>query len=176
VRSAVEPKSSRGRAAVERAADALVPGSLCRYREQLQYLAVGAWNTLFGYCTWALLQYLLHDYINYLLIIVLSYPIAIANAYAGYRYIVFRSHGRVWSEIPRFSMVYLLTMVANLVALPFLLHVLPFNVYVVQAFFTMLVVMVSYLGHRFFSFRGGQVKVAERENTRPTTTTNEREA
>jgi putative flippase GtrA len=124
-----------------------------RHRERLQYLGIGAWNTLFGYSAWALLHYVLHDYLNYLVILVLSYPIAIANAYVCYRYIVFRSHRPMWEEIPRFSAVYLLTLAANLVVLPPLLHVLPLSVYVVQAFFTLLVVIASYLGHRRFSFR-----------------------
>jgi len=145
---------------LERTVDRLVPGPLQRYREQLLYLAFGVWNTVFGYAVWALLQYLLHDYVNYLVIIVISYPIAIANAYVCYRYVVFRSHGLILTEIPRFSTVYLLTLVVNLVALPVLLRVLPFGIYVTQALFTMLVVVASYLGHKFFSFRGGQVRAA----------------
>lgn len=144
------------RACVEGAVDRIVPRSLGRYREQLLYLAVGAWNTLFGYGAWAMLQYLLHPYLNYLVIVVLSYPIAIANAYVCYRYIVFRSHGSVLRELPRFSSVYLLTMAANLVALPILVRVLPLGLYAIQALFTIVVVILSYLGHRFFSFRGGQ--------------------
>jgi putative flippase GtrA len=167
--------SSRMRRAVEGAADRAIPRRLLPYREQLQYLAVGAWNTLFGYCVWALLQYLLGDHVNYLVIVVLSYPIAIANAYLGYRYIVFRSHGRVLHEIPRFSAVYLLTMAANLIALPVLLRVLPVNVYVVRALFTIAVVIVSYVGHRFVSFRGGQVKDEPRENSRQSGVTQGRE-
>jgi putative flippase GtrA len=126
---------------------------------------VGTWNTLFGYGVWAVLQYMLHPYLNYLFIIVLSYPIAIANAYVCYRYIVFRSHGSVLRELPRFSSVYLLTMAANLVALPFLLRVLPFNLYVIQALFTAAVVVASYVGHKFFSFRGGQVKAGGHQTT-----------
>jgi putative flippase GtrA len=162
----VSGASSTGRRArVEGAVDRIVPSSLGRYREQLLYLAVGAWNTLFGYGVWAVLEYLLHPYLNYLVIVVLSYPIAIANAYVCYRYLVFRSHGSVARELPRFSSVYLLTMVANLVALPFLLRVLPFNLYVVQGIFTGLVVIASYLGHKFFSFRGGQVKAPEHQTT-----------
>src|SRR4051794_545714 len=62
-----------------------------RRREQLLYLVVGAWNTIFGYGVWAVMQYLLGDTLNYLVIIVLSWPIAVLNAYLGYRYIVFRS-------------------------------------------------------------------------------------
>lgn len=153
------------RARVEGAVDRIVPRSLGRYREQLLYLAVGLWNTLFGYGVWAMLQYLLHPYLNYLVIVVLSYPIAIANAYLCYRYLVFRSHGSVARELPRFSSIYLLTMAANLVALPFLLRLLPFNLYVIQAMFTGFVVVASYLGHKFVSFRGGQVKAPGHQTT-----------
>jgi putative flippase GtrA len=153
------------RARLEGTVDRLVPRPLRPYREQVLYLAFGAWNTLFGYAVWALLQSLLHDYLNYLVIVVLAYPIAIANAYLCYRYIVFRSHGKVMKEIPRFSSVYILTLAANLVALPFLLRVLPFGIYLTQALFTALVVVVSYLGHKFFSFRGGQVHASPRQTT-----------
>ena len=159
------PRPTGRRARLEGAVDRWVPRSLGRYREQLLYLAVGAWNTLFGYGVWALLQYLLHPYLNYLVIVVLSYPIAIANAYLCYRYLVFRSRGSVVRELPRFASIYLLTMAANLVALPFLVRLLPFNLYVIQAMFTALVVVASYLGHKFFSFRGRQVKAPGHQTT-----------
>ena len=67
---------------------------------------------------------------NYLVIIVLSWPIAVLNAYLGYRYIVFRSHGPVLRELPRFSLVYLVTLIVNLALLPIALRILPFNIYV----------------------------------------------
>ncbi len=126
-----------------------------RRREQLLYLVVGGWNTVFGYGAWALLQYLLGDYLHYLVVIVLAWPIAVLNAYLGYRYIVFRSRGSVLKELPRFSLVYLATLVVNLVLLPVALRVLPFNIYVVQAVFAGMVVVCSYLGHKYFSFGGG---------------------
>ena len=125
-----------------------------RHREQVLYLAVGAWNTLFGYAWWALLEFLLHDYLHYIAILVISWPLAVLNAYVCYRRIVFRSKDSVWRELPRFSLVYLATMVAGLVALPFLLHTLPFNIYVIQAGYTVVVVILSYLSHKFFSFKG----------------------
>ena len=127
-----------------------------RRREQVLYLVVGAWNTVFGYGVWALLQYLLGAYLHYLVIVVLSWPIAVLNAYLGYRFIVFRSRGPVLKELPRFSVVYLATLVVNLALLPVALGVLPFNIYVIQALFTALVVVSSYLGHKYYSFRGGR--------------------
>ena len=129
-----------------------------RRREQVLYLVVGGWNTVFGYAVWALLQFLLGDYLNYLVIIVLSWPIAVLNAYLCYRYIVFRSHGPVLRELPRFSVVYLVTLVVNLALLPVALRILPFNIYVIQALFTAVVVVCSYLSHKYYSFRGGRLR------------------
>jgi len=125
-----------------------------RRREQLLYLAVGGWNTAFGYGVWALLQYLLGDHLHYLVVVLLSWPIAVLNAYLGYRYIVFRSRASVFRELPRFSLVYVLTLLVNLALLPIALRVTPFNIYVVQALLTGVVVICSYLAHKYYSFGG----------------------
>jgi putative flippase GtrA len=127
-----------------------------RRREQILYLAVGGWNTVFGYGVWAVLQYLLGGYVHYLVVVVLSWPLAVLNAYVGYRFVVFHSHGPLLTELPRFSLVYLATLVANLALLPVALNALPFSIYVIQALFTTGVVVVSYLGHKYFSFRQGR--------------------
>ena len=127
-----------------------------RRREQLLYLVFGGWNTVFGYGIWALLQYLLGDHLPYLIVLLLAWPPAVLNAYLVYRSIVFRSRGPVLRELPRFSLVYLAALVVNLALLPVALSVLPFNIYVVQALFAGLVIVCSYLGHRYFSFAGGR--------------------
>ncbi len=153
---------STARQRVDKALDALSghrrlgrPVRFCRRRrEQILYLVVGAWNTLFGYAEWALMEFLLHDYLHYLAILVLSWPLAVVNAYVCYRHFVFRSEDKVRRELPRFLLVYLGTLVAALVALPFLVHTLPFNIYVIQAGYTVVVVVLSYLSHKFFSFKG----------------------
>jgi putative flippase GtrA len=160
----MQPTAARGSNRIERRLDGLranpalgVPVRFYfRRREQLLYLVVGGWNTVFGFGAWALMQYLLGDYLNYLAVIVLAWPINVLNAYLGYRYIVFRSRGPVLRELPRFSLVYLVTLVLNLALLPVALRVLPSSIYVVQALFAVAVVVCSYLGHKYFSFRGGR--------------------
>ena len=127
---------------------------LRRRREQVLYLVIGAWNTAFGYGEWAVLQFLLHDYLHYLAILILAWPLAVLNAYLCYRRFVFRSTGSVRKELPRFSLVYLVTLVGGLAALPFLLRTFSLNIYVTQAGYTAAVVVLSYLAHRFFSFGG----------------------
>jgi putative flippase GtrA len=140
---------------VQHAADRLIPCRFQRYREQLLYLAIGAWNTLFGYGVFAVLYYLLNGALSNAVIIVLSYMVSIANAYLGYRYVVFRSHGRVLYELPRFSIVYLVTMAVNLIFFPLASRALPVNAYVIQAVFTAGVVVASYVGHKYYSFGAG---------------------
>ena len=160
----MQPLASRSSNRYERHLDALrehpALGRPVRFyfrrREQLLYLVIGAWNTVFGYGVWAVMQYLLGDTLNYLVIVVLSWPFAVLNAYIGYRYIVFRSHGSVWKELPRFSLVYVAALIANLVLLPIALRLLPFNIYVIQALFMTAVVICSYLGHRYYSFGLGR--------------------
>jgi len=127
---------------------------LGRRREQVLYLLVGGWNTVFGYGVWAAMQFLLGDHLHYLVIVVLSWPIAVLNAYLGYRYIVFRSRGPILRELPRFSMVYVASLLAALVLLPIALHLLPFSIYIVNGMFTALMVVASYLAHKYFSFGG----------------------
>lgn len=150
-----EASGATRRARVERTADALVPGRFQAHGEKILYLAVGGWNTLFGYANFAALYAAFGDSVHVTLILVISYAISIANAYVCYRYIVFRSRGSVLREIPRFVGVYLVALAANLVILPLALRVLPLNAYVVQALFTAAVVVVSYFGHKHVSFRGG---------------------
>ena len=127
-----------------------------RRREQLLYLVVGGWNTVFGYGVWALLQFLLGEHLHYLVIVVLAWPIAVLNAYLGYRLIVFRSRGSILRELPRFSLVYVVGLIVGLVTLPIALNILPFNIYVVQALLTAIVVVFSYLSHRYYSFGAGR--------------------
>jgi|SRR5664280_414432 len=140
---------------VERSADRFIPRRLVRYREQILYLVVGGWNTLFGYLSFVALYYFLHTRLPVVAILIISYALSIANAYVCYRYIVFRSRGSVLREMPRFASVYLVALAVNLVVLPLALRRLPLSAYSVQALFTLAVVLLSYFGHKHVSFRGG---------------------
>jgi putative flippase GtrA len=137
-----------------------------RRREQVLYLMVGGWNTLFGYAFWALLQYLLHPYLHYLAVLVISWPFAVVNAYICYRCFVFRSKGSVWRELPRFSLVYVVGLALGLVVLPILVRILPLSLYVIQALFMAVVIVLTYLAHKYFSFRTSHKAHATEETSR----------
>ena len=137
---------------------------LAARRELILFFVVGVWNTAFAFGVWAFLQLLLQDRLNHAAILVLAWPAAVLNAYICHRTLVFRSTESIRRELPRFALVYVVTLVANILLLPTLLNVLPFNIFAIQAGYTVVVVIASYLAHRFVSFRPakGQVLTEQR--------------
>jgi len=131
---------------------AISPGN----REKIAYLIAGGWNTLFGYVAFAVLWALFGEATSYAVVLVAAYVVSTLNAYLSYRVFVFRSTADVRHEFPRFLVVYAATLVANLIAFPALVGWFSMNPYVAQAGFTVIVVIASYVGNRYFAFSRGR--------------------
>jgi len=132
------------------------PGQLGRY------LLVGAWNTLFGYGTFALFTALLNPIVShsYIWASLLSSLLNITIAFLGYKWFVFRTKGNYLREWLRCVAVYSGGIVFGLIALPVLVVLIRRNTrfftqapYIAGAFLTLFVVLYSFLGHKKFSFR-----------------------
>jgi len=141
------------RARLDGVVDKVMPRCLRRYREQIMYLLIGGWNTLFGYAVFALMYWAWQDRLPATVILILSYVVAVTNNYICYRYLVFRSRGRMHHEMGRFLVIYGVTLAGNLIVLPLALRTLPLNAYVIQALYNVVVVVASYLGNRLWAFR-----------------------
>ena len=117
------------------------------------FLIVGGWNTVFGYAVFVALYALLHRSMHVTGIIAITYVIATLNNFLCYKWFVFRTSGRHVREYLRFTMVYVPAFLANLIVLPLALRSLDLNAYVVQAMFTFAVLVISYFGHKYWTFR-----------------------
>ncbi len=123
-------------------------------REQgLRYLAVGAFNTVFGFGLFALFITLVGDSVHYLVILVGTTIVAVLVAFVLYRRFVFRVQGNVVRDLARFSVVYAGAFAANVVALPLLVEGAGMPVLLAQALVVGGTVVASFLAHRSFSFR-----------------------
>jgi putative flippase GtrA len=129
--------------------------------QALRYLAVGAWNTLFGYGCYALLTYLLTGILPYayMAAAVLSTVVNITVAYLGYKVFVFKTKGNYLREYLRWYVVYGTTTLVNLALLPLLVAALDVFVrpqsyapYVAGAILTVGTVVASFFGHKRYSF------------------------
>lgn len=128
----------------------------------LRYLLVGAWNTLFGYATYALFTALLMPRVRfgYILASAFSSVINITVAYLGYKFFVFRTQGNYLAEWLRCIAVYGSGMLPGLLLLPLLVeglhyafHLQRSGPYIAGALLMGLGVVYSFFGHKHFSFR-----------------------
>jgi putative flippase GtrA len=137
----------------------LPPGHLARY------LVVGLWNTAFGYGTYALLVMLLEGRVPaaYLVASLLASLLNITVSFLGYKWFVFRTRGNYLQEWLRCLMVYSGSIGLGLVLLPpavYLVEHLTGNArsapYIAGALVMAVQIVVSFLGHRRFSFAVGE--------------------
>ncbi len=131
-------------------------------RQVIRFVIVGGWNTAFGYGLFAGLNYALTGVIPYPYMVAnaLAYLISITVAYFGYKIFVFKTKGNYLREYLRTYLVYGASCVANLALLPlavmFVRSVYSNYVlapYVAQAIVLPVVVLMSYFGHKKYSFR-----------------------
>ena len=127
-----------------------------------RYTLVGIWNTIFGYGSYAALTALFMPRIahGYLAAAVLSSLVSINVAFLGYKWFVFKTKGNYMREWFRCHVVYGTAAVIGIAVLPVFVYSYRRFVgleasapYIAGATVTGLNVIVSFLGHRHFSFR-----------------------
>ena len=123
-------------------------------REEFRFLVVGGINTVVGYALFALLQLTAGHVIGYLGSLYLSYALAVTLAFVLHRRFTFRvTSGSVVRDFARFIGVYVVALALNTVVLPLLVELAGWNPLVAQAVCVVITTLVSYFGHKLFSFR-----------------------
>jgi putative flippase GtrA len=123
------------------------------HKQKILFLLVGGWNTAFQYGVFALCWYLLGSHLHSVLVLLISYLIASVNGFLGFRYVVFGPARHPLIEYLRFQLIYIPLLALNMVALPLLLEHTAINAYVAQASLIVVVVIGSYVGNKYFTFR-----------------------
>lgn len=131
--------------------------------QRVRFLIIGAVNSMVGYGFFVLVQWLFGAYISYFGSLIAAHLLASILAFLLYRAYVFRVRGAALVDFLRFQVVYLVPLTANAIALPVLVSLLHWNVYIAQATIVAVSAIVSYFGHKFFSFRRAKV-LSEKES------------
>ena len=127
--------------------------------ERIRFLIVGGINTALGYALFVSFQLSIGHVIGYLGSLYLSYAIAIVVAFVLHRRFTFRKarSGNAWIDFVRFIGVYVVSLAINTALLPLLVEVVRLDPLVAQAISVVVTTLISYFGHKFFSFRRRQL-------------------
>lgn len=133
------------------------PGPLLRIvRDQrVAFLVVGVANTVIGFGWFALAELTIGRWLGYLVSLGVAHILSVLGAFILYRRFVFRVRGHVLRDLARFELVYLVAISVNFVALPLLVELGSLQPLVAQALIVFVTTLISFFGHRNFSFRRG---------------------
>ncbi|WP_445443580.1 GtrA family protein [Clavibacter sp. km1a] len=128
--------------------------------ERVAFLLVGGFNTAFAFLLFAglaatagaALDAAGQPVLGSLVPLAGSYAVAVLVAFVLYRHLVFRVRGHVLRDLARFVSVYVVSISLNAVSLPLLVAVGVPRL-VAQALIVVAITLISYVGHRWFSFR-----------------------
>lgn len=121
--------------------------------DKVAFIIVGGANTLIGALWFIGFQSTIGPVTGYMVSLVLAHIMAVLCAFVLYRTLVFRVRGHVMRDLIRFEMVYLAALGVNAVTLPLLVEVGGLAPIPAQLLIVMLTAVMSYVGHKHFSFR-----------------------
>jgi putative flippase GtrA len=140
------------------------PGPLIRiFQDQrLAFLVVGGINTVVGFAIFVACSESVGHFVDHrfgkvagsLVTLGITHVLSVLFAFVMHRRFVFRVRGAVLRDLVRFWSVYLTAGGINLVALPVLVG-LGLQRIPAQAIIVAATTLLSYFGHRYFSFRRG---------------------
>ncbi len=125
--------------------------------ERVAFLGVGALNTGVGAVAFISLQLTLGRVTHYLVVLLCAHVISVLIAFGLHRRLVFRVRGNVLVDLLRFETVYLGALAVNLAVLPLLVEVAGIPVIGSQLLIVFITSLISFFGHKHFSFRRKEV-------------------
>ncbi|MGV8884445.1 MAG: GtrA family protein [Rhodoglobus sp.] len=120
--------------------------------QRVTFLVVGGINTVAGFAFFALFHWLIGSVVGNIGSLLAAHVVTSCLGFVLYRRFVFRVDGPIVPDFVRFQSVYLLPLAGNVVALPILVEAAGWNVLVAQAVIVVVSTVVSFVGHKYFSF------------------------
>jgi putative flippase GtrA len=133
--------------------------------EKVRFLVVGAWNTAFGMgVLWLLDRYIpydVHSVLQKWLILALNWVIAVTHNFFTFKLLVFRTRGHWLKEYGRMYVTYVATFAVQSVLTLLLSQAFGLRVFWASLPTIIVVTVMSYVGHKYFTFRGAREIAAE---------------
>jgi putative flippase GtrA len=126
--------------------------------QKIKYLIVGLLNACFGYLFGLASYFLLSSHLHIIYIGCFINLITITFSFFTYKFFVFNTSGHWFFEYLRSFVVYGLGAIISIIALWLLLDKLMLNIYISQAISMVLAFVISFFGHKNFTFNSVSVR------------------
>lgn len=121
--------------------------------QRIAFLIVGGINTVVGMGWFIVFDRTVGQHLGYMVSLILAHIASVLCAFVLYRRFVFRVRGHVLRDLWRFEVVNLTALGINLVTLPLVVEVFGLPPIPAQLLVTVVTMVISFFGHRGFSFR-----------------------
>jgi putative flippase GtrA len=118
--------------------------------EKLRFLLVGGWNTVFSIALFSVIFLKLE---NYKISIVLSHIISVFQSFITFRWFVFPVKNNFLLQYFKVNLLYLLYFALNFTLLYIMVEVLKIYPILSQIFITCILIIYSYVGNKYFTFK-----------------------
>ena len=124
--------------------------------QKIRFLLVGGFNTAAAYAIFAACFVLSGE--RYLMSLIIQYALSINISILTMRYYAFRSKGPFLSEYAKAAGVYVYLLLFNMLWLHIFIDTLEMNAFVSQALYLIISTLMTYVMHKYFSFRKNPVR------------------
>ena len=119
-------------------------------KQFFQFNFVGILNAIVSYSVFIFSL----NYYNYLISLLISHLIGVAHSYIWNKYWTFKKTKSGTNEFLKFNLVYVVVFVVNVISLSFLVEILKFNPVIGQLIVLPIIAIISFIGHKYWSFNG----------------------
>ena len=124
--------------------------TLIKNDQRIRFLIVGGINTAIGYGTFVAVVFIGG---HYLLANVIATIVGVSVSYLLNKYFTFRQYKKSVTEIMRFISVYAVSFMLGNVVLYVLVDLISISPYVAGAINLIFTTLISWFGHKYYSFR-----------------------
>jgi putative flippase GtrA len=121
-------------------------------RHIFKFVCVGVLNTVVGYGAFFILLF----FLNYMVALVVAHFIGVTNSYLWNKYWTFQVKKFRLAELVKFNIIYLVVLGANMITLYIVVERFAINPRIGQLIVLPLITLLSYFGHKYWSFRGAK--------------------
>jgi putative flippase GtrA len=141
--------------------EARIRAAYDKHGEKLRFLVVGVWNTAFSVGVLWLLDHFIpydaHSLVQKEAILIVNWVIGVTQNFFAFKLMVFRTKGNWLREYARMYVTYGATFVVQSVLILALSTWLGWSLFWSSIPTLLLVMIMSYFGHKYFTFRGRHI-------------------